>query len=119
MLEAADIAVPPGAPALDGESLLRPSQRSATYAEYYRDPDNDKTPSWRMVRTATAKYVETYDQAGNTIFREYYDLVGDPLEFTNLLGDGSSANDPPAATQAALAAQLDAFAVCAGAGCLH
>lgn len=119
MLEAANIALPTGAPVLDGESLLQPSQRSATYAEYYRDPDNDKTPSWRMVRTPTVKYVETYDQAGSTIFREYYRLADDPLEFTNLLGDGSSANDPTAATLAGLAAQLDAFAVCAGAGCLH
>jgi hypothetical protein len=28
------------------------------------------------------------------VYREYYDLVADPWELNNLLGDGSAANDP-------------------------
>ena len=40
ILEAAGFSVPPGAPALDGESLLRPSTRTVTYAEYFADVAN-------------------------------------------------------------------------------
>jgi hypothetical protein len=35
----------------------------------------------------------------------------------NLLGDASTANDPPASQVTALRDRLDAFAVCAGASC--
>ena len=46
--------------------------------------------------------------------REYYDLIADPFELDNLLGDGNAANDPPTA---ALSAQLAADRDCAGSGC--
>ena len=88
------------------------------YSEYYVDTANPKIPSWRMVRTRTAKYVQTYNTAGGVIAREYYNLSADPAENTNLLGDSSTSNDPPAATITALTSQLNAFSTCTGAACV-
>ena len=51
-------------------------------------------------------------------FREYYNLVADPREDTNLLADGNAANDPPAAELSALAARLTALGTCAGPSCV-
>jgi len=117
MLEAAGIALPTSPP-LDGESLLQTSRRTTMYGEYYVDDANPKIPSWRMVRTATAKYVQTYNTSGGVIAREYYNLTADPVENTNLLGDSSTSNDPPAATVTAFTTQLNAFAACTGAACV-
>ncbi len=119
MLEAASFTPPANAPRLDGESLLKPSTRTTMYSEYYNDPDNANIPNWRMVRTANAKYVQTYNPAGAIIAREYYNLANDPAENTNLLGDSNAANDPPASTITALTNQLNAFRTCAGSGCVQ
>jgi len=118
MLEAAGVTIPASAPRLDGQSLLAPSTRTVMYSEYYNDPANPDIPNWRMVRTATAKYVHTYNATGGIIAREYYNLVNDPAENTNLLGDANSANNPPASTITALTNQLNAFATCAGPACV-
>ena len=118
MLEAAGIALPTSPP-LDGESLLQTPRRTTMFGEYYVDDANPKIPSWRMVRTATAKYVQTYNTSGGVIAREYYNLTADPAENTNLLGDASTSNDPPAATITALTTQLNAFATCMGAACVQ
>jgi N-acetylglucosamine-6-sulfatase len=119
MLQAAGIALPADAPRLDGESLLRATRRTSMYSEYYVDGANPNIPSWRMVRTATTKYVHTYDAQGAVIAREYYDLASDPAENTNVLGDATTTNDPPASTLTDLATRLDAFATCAGASCVQ
>ncbi len=118
MLEAAAITPPAGGPPLDGESLLQASRRTTTYAEYYNDASNKNIPSWRMVRTANAKYVQTYSATGAVIAREYYNLTNDPAENTNLLGDGNAANDPPASTINNLTTRLNTFRTCAGAACV-
>ena len=118
MLEAAEFQLPVGAPRLDGESLLQPSGRTTTYAEYYNDPANKNIPAWRMVRTSSAKFVLTYNAAGAVIAREYYNLATDPPENTNLLGDGNTANDPSPSTIRNLTTRLNAFATCAGAACV-
>ena len=89
------------------------------YSEYYVDGSNPNIPSWRMIRSATVKYVHTYNAQGAIIAREYYNLTNDPAENTNLLGDSSTANNPPASTLTSLANQLNAFATCAGAGCVR
>jgi hypothetical protein len=89
------------------------------YGEHHNDPVVPAVNTWRMVRTAKAKYIENYDTSGAVAFREYYNLVKDPAENTNLLGDASTANDPPAATVKALASTLAAFATCAGTGCVR
>ncbi|MGZ8750856.1 MAG: sulfatase family protein, partial [Pseudonocardia sp.] len=119
MLQAAGVTLPTGAPRLDGESLLAGSGRATIYSEYYRDSANPNVPSWRMIRTASVKYVHTYNTAGAVIAREYYNLANDPAENTNLLGDASSANDPPASTLNTLASRLNALATCAGPTCVR
>jgi arylsulfatase A-like enzyme len=120
LLQAAGVSVPADAPRLDGESLLAASARTMVYDEYDRDEvANPNIPSWKMVRTRTAKYVETYGDSGAIIAREYYNLTNDPNELTNLLGDSNPGNDPPASTINALASQLDAFAACSGSSCVR
>ncbi len=119
VLQASGVGLPPGAPALDGESLLQPSHRTALYAEYYKDPSNDKTPTWRMVRTAAVKCVQTYDALGSVTFREYYRLTEAPLEMTNVLGDRDPANDPSTSELHQLATQVSLFAGCAGGTCVR
>ena len=125
MLDAAGTRVPAGAPPLDGESLLRPSQRTTLYGEYYRDPANPQVPSWRMIRTSHEVYVETYapgamgTTGGSIAAREYYDLREDPAEDTNLLGDGDPSDDPPARTLRDLARRLHELARCDGADCVR
>jgi N-acetylglucosamine-6-sulfatase len=118
MLEAAGFTIPTSAPRLDGESLLQAGHRTTMYSEYYVDQANPNIPSWRMVRTATAKYIQTRNTTGGIIAREYYNLTNDPAENLNLLGDSSSANDPPASTITAMTNQLNAFATCTGSACV-
>lgn len=118
MLAAAGVTLPAGAPPLDGESLLTATRRTTAYAEYFKDPANGSVPTWKMIRTATVKYIHTYDTAGAVSFREYYDLTADPQENTNLLADGTATNDPPASELAALAARLNALGSCSGSACV-
>jgi N-acetylglucosamine-6-sulfatase len=118
MLAAAQFTLPAGAPALDGESLLTAGRRTAAYAEYFKDPANGMVPTWRMIRTATVKYIQTYADNGTVSFREYYNLTADPREETNLLSDGNAANDPPAAELSALTARLAALSTCGGGACV-
>ena len=119
MLEAAAFTLPTNAPRLDSESLLQASGRTTMYSEYYVDGANPNIPSWRMIRTATTKYVHTYNAQGAVIAREYYNLTNDPAENTNLLGDASTANDPSATTLTNLVNRLNAFATCTGAACVQ
>jgi hypothetical protein len=51
-------------------------------------------------------------------FREWYNLANDPAENTNLLGDASTANDPPAAQVTSMTNLLKSYATCAGAACV-
>jgi N-acetylglucosamine-6-sulfatase len=118
MLAAAAFTLPAGAPALEGESLLGTSRRTTAYAEYFKDSANGLVPTWRMIRTATVKYIQTYTDTGGVSFREYYNLVADPTEDTNLLADGNAANDPPAAELSALASRLTALSTCRGSACV-
>jgi len=118
MLAAAQFTLPAGAPPLDGESLLGTSRRTMVYAEYFKDPANGNVPTWKMIRTATVKYIQTYTDTGAVSFREYYNLVADPTEDTNLLSDGNAANDPPAAELSTLASRLTALSTCRGSACV-
>ena len=118
MLAAAGFTLPANAPPLDGESLLQPGRRTTVYSEYYVDQANPGVPSWRMVRTRTAKYTQLRNPQGDVIAREYYNLTNDPAENLNLLGDSTSANDPPASTISSMTSTLNAFATCSGAGCV-
>ena len=119
MLQAAGVTLPAGAPPLDGESLLGPSGRTTMFAEYYNDSANGKVPTWKMVRTATVKYVQTYDTSGDLIFREYYNLTTDGIEQVNLLHDGDPGNDPSPAQLSTLQTRLRNLATCSGSGCIR
>jgi arylsulfatase A-like enzyme len=79
---------------VDGRSLLDPSwERDHIFSE--NKFGGRAVPSWATIRTATYQYTEYYDEAlGETTFVEYYDLVTDPWQLTNLLADGDPSNDP-------------------------
>ena len=53
------------------------------------------------------------------VFREYYDLVNDPNENSNLLGDGTTSNDPPATQITSLTNLLNTYASCSGTACVR
>jgi arylsulfatase A-like enzyme len=113
-LEAAGIAPPPDAP-MDGISLLSGGTRERLLLEYYRSPDALKWPNWSSTLTPTYQYIEWYEDDLRTVsFREYYDLVNDPWQLFNLLGDADPGNDPDVATLSAVLAQ---DRTCVGASC--
>jgi arylsulfatase A-like enzyme len=100
--------------ALDGRSLLDPWQRSRLMLEYWTNAESI-IPTWRSIRTQTEQYIETYDEpTGEVASREYYDLLSDPYQLTNLLGDADPANDPPADRVAHLSVLIERDRRCRG-----
>jgi arylsulfatase A-like enzyme len=99
---------------LDGRSLLKNWQRDRVLLEYWAN-DESVIPTWRSIRTVSEQYIETYDEAtGETASREYYDLLSDPFQLTNLLGDADPANDPPPDRVAHLSLQIERDRECQG-----
>jgi arylsulfatase A-like enzyme len=100
---------------VDGRSLLGPARRERVLLEYSRDEANGSFPTWAsLLSLGRYQYTEYYDESGRRTDREYYDLAADPWQLTNLLGDASSANDPP------LSGLVDALAAqrrCTGSAC--
>ena len=91
---------------MDGRSLLGDFVRDRILAEYWAGQPKGPPP-WAARLTRTDEYVEYYDPStGSVTFREYYDLVADPWQLSNL-------RTPPAGAQA----ELDTDRRCAGAGC--
>lgn len=109
-----------GNAAMDGRSLLDPSERDRMMFEYYSDrtivkPGRFPTPTWASLRTAGYQYIEYYGTDGVVpTVDEYYDLQSDPYELDNVLGDSDPSNDPDQATLAQLRAQLNADRMCSG-----
>jgi arylsulfatase A-like enzyme len=70
-------------------------------------------PAWASLRTRNWQYIEFYEKSNNTDlhFREYYDLVADPWQLSNVLADKDPGNDPDVE---ALSARLRKAAVCVG-----
>jgi arylsulfatase A-like enzyme len=113
-------------PAVDGKSLIDTSgQRNRQLIEGWGadEPAPGVFPTWAAIRTSTFHYIESYEtirnpdgsvQKENLISQEYYDLVHDPGETTNLLADSNPRNDPPTAE---LSAELAADRHCSGSGC--
>jgi arylsulfatase A-like enzyme len=98
--------------AVDGRSLFSTPARWRMVLEYWLDPGDATIPTWRSLRTAKFQYVQWYNATtGQVSFREYYDLVNDPWQLTNLLGDGTTSNDPPIGW---IVTRLDQDAVCSG-----
>jgi arylsulfatase A-like enzyme len=100
--------------AMDGDSLLGPAERDTLLLEYWQKEAGDDPGDWASLRTADYQYVEYYGANGKVIFKEYYDLVADPYQLTNLLRDGNGRNDPDVEV---LAAELAELRFCAGATC--
>jgi arylsulfatase A-like enzyme len=99
---------------LDGKSFLSGDPRTVAFEEYFKSPDAGLRP-WASLRGETWQYIEWYDpDTGDLQFREYYDLVNDPFQLTNLLHDGDDTNDPAVAP---LHDALTAARTCVGSSC--
>lgn len=121
ILAAAGITPDPQYP-VDGRSILDPFTRDRMLTEHWAAPGGfPPTPTWASLRTSEWQYVEYYDEAGVVTFREYYDLIEDPHQLVNLLGDGDASNDPAPEAVADISAQLNEDRLCLGtlppAGC--
>jgi arylsulfatase A-like enzyme len=88
---------------------LSSAVRPEAYLEYFMDEHRD-IPDWSSIRTTRLNYVEYHD-GDRIIYREYYDLVADPWELHNLLGDTSGTNDPDTS---GLSARLARYRTCRG-----
>lgn len=110
VLEAAGVTP---AQTMDGRSILQPEARDRILLEHWF-----KRPDWASIRTSSYQYVEYYAADSTTVvYREYYDLVSDPWQLTNLLGDVDVLNDPAPARIAQLSAQLALDRRCEGDEC--
>jgi len=114
ILDLADIDPKPEFP-MDGRSLLGSFSRNRILTEFWQEgdtPGSVGTPTWASVRTPTYQYIEYYAADGTTVIdTEYYNLVNDPWQNTNLLGDASTSNDPDTT---AAEEQLDHDRACVG-----
>ena len=100
---------------MDGRSLLnRAHHRSRILTEVGVAAT---TPAWASLVTASDQYVEYYGAGGAVEFREYYDLLQDPAQNENLLGDADTGNDPDPQVVAGLSAQLAQDRRCTAAAC--
>ena len=100
---------------LDGRSLLDPEwDRDRMLLEFF-GPSSEDAPPWASIRTQEEQYVEYYGDGDEVIFEEYYDLVEDPWQLNNLLGDSNENNDPE--SQPSLHEQLQQDRSCNGDGC--
>lgn len=100
---------------VDGRSLLDPSWTRDRMLLEYSHREERAVPTWASLRTAEYQYVEYYDEDLEEVtFREYYDLVQDPWQLTNLLGDSDPTNDPDAGRLTMLSLQLRRDRRCEG-----
>jgi arylsulfatase A-like enzyme len=107
-----------GEPAMDGRTLIDPiGNRDRMLTEGW----TDGVPPWASIRTPAYHYIEYYladvddpgtpiDESKTVTFREFYDLVADPFELTNIY-------PPVSPSPATLAAKLAADRTCTGNGC--
>lgn len=100
---------------MDGRSLLDTSwSRDRLLLEL---DASKQWPRWASTLTSGYQYTEYYNEDGTRSFLEYYDLVADPWELLNLLGDADPLNDPNLAMQLQMQLQLDNDRRCSGSGC--
>jgi arylsulfatase A-like enzyme len=79
---------------MDGRSLFGGGEREHLLLEYWPQASGGP-PTWASIVTSSYQYVEYYTKDESLrLYSEYYDLVGDPWQLTNLLGDPDSSNDP-------------------------
>jgi len=114
VLAAAKVRPPAAAPPLDGRSLLGNHQRAYWEMEYWQDKEFPQWPTYKTVRSPKYQYVQYYNSGGGVIFEEYYNLVADPWQLTNLLNDANPRNDPNLSTPRR---QLASASHCKGSAC--
>jgi arylsulfatase A-like enzyme len=91
IMDAAGIAPDPASP-VDGRSLLDLAGRKKMLTESW---NQGQRGPWASIRTSKYQYTEYYENNAATVdFREYYDMVLDPWQLTNLFNDGNPKNDP-------------------------
>jgi arylsulfatase A-like enzyme len=113
--QVAGLAAP--SPPMDGRSLFSGRwDRDHLLVEYF-EGDTGIAPTWASITARTYQYVQYYNEDGNVTFREYYDLVDDPWQLVNTLGDFDPTNNPSPATLNGLATRLSSERDCAGALC--
>jgi arylsulfatase A-like enzyme len=92
----------------DGRDLLDDSwDRDRILLEYFGDDNAPTIPRWASTWTPDGQYIEYYSPTGAVVDREYYDLIADPWQLTNL----KSPPDPTWRTR------LTADRGCSGATC--
>ncbi|MDQ3954928.1 MAG: sulfatase [Actinomycetota bacterium] len=103
---------------LDGRSLFGPDEREEMFFEHWAESERD-VPDYASLRTDTYQYTEYYEGEGRLIptFREYFDLVNDPWQLENLLGNEDPLDDPSPVDIAALQAKIQQYRDCAGTAC--
>jgi hypothetical protein len=102
---------------MDGRSLFdRRWSRDHVLVEYF-EGDTGIAPTWASLTALDSQYVEYYDEDGRVTFREQYDLVQDPFQLTNTLGDLDPSNNPGPVTLAGLSGRLAADRACVGSAC--
>ena len=100
----------------DGKSWLGAGpSRDRLLLEFTKKPGGvGALENWASTLTPAYQYTEYYDDAGEVIFREYYDLVADPWQLQNTLGDADPLNDPNLLQMQMMATQLDEDRSCQG-----
>ncbi|SEN79193.1 sulfatase family protein [Actinacidiphila rubida] len=101
----------------NGLSLLGSRRRDHLLVEWWHRNPGDDPHTWASTVSATYQYTEYYALhtdaqgqeagTGELVFREYYDLVNDPYQLTNLLYQATPAQEAALGIPA-LAAQLAA-----------
>jgi arylsulfatase A-like enzyme len=101
---------------VDGRSLLNSSwRRKFMLFEYGNQLRRSDRPTWASLRSSGLQYTEYYDtDARSVVFREYYNLLSDPWQLKNTLGDSNLGNDTDVR---ALAAHLKRYRQCKGSDC--
>jgi arylsulfatase A-like enzyme len=100
----------------DGRSLFGPLERSHILTEQWGSWSSHR-PTWASIRTREYQYIQYYFKNGELRFREFYDLVDDPWQTKNVLGDADESNDPSPVVIKQLETQLERDRQCAGLTC--
>jgi len=117
VIEAVELPTEPSTFEMDGIPLDAERQHSHLFMESWGNyPKN--LPDWVSIRTKEYQYVEYFARPGMdggfVSYFEYYDLVEDPWQLTNLFENASLMDDPDVE---ALHRQIRSDMKCAGATC--